>query len=345
MIPGRPESLVPAGAADATGSDWRSQMRAAFRDPRDLLAWLDLDPAGFDLAAGTGFDFLVTRAFAARMRPGDPDDPLLRQVLPLADEEADVHGFGSDPVGDAASRAGPGILHKYRGRALLVATGACPIHCRYCFRREFDYAGDGLAASAIDRVAAWLARRPDISELILSGGDPLMLGDSKLRRLTDALRPIPHLRRLRIHSRVPVTLPARIGDGLERWLAGLPWQVVVVIHANHASEFDASVAAALTRLKARGANVFNQAVLLAGINDDAGALVELMETGFAAGAVPYYLHLLDRVAGSRRFEVGRAEALELMRVLRERLPGYLVPRLVRERAGAPYKLPVFQQIT
>jgi len=332
MIPAAPRPLAPP--------NWQQEMRTAWRDPIALLRHLDLDPDALGVAPESGFGFLVTRSFANRMRRGDPDDPLLRQVLPTPAEGEPAPGFGRDPVGDGASRARTGVLHKYAGRALLVTTGACPIHCRYCFRREFDYRADRLDRARLGSAADWLAARPDITEVILSGGDPLMLGDDRLAAITDALAPVRQLRRLRIHTRVPVTLPARIDDELIAWLERLPWPVVVVIHANHAREFDADVGAAIARLRGAARAVFNQAVLLAGVNDNADALAELMETGFDAGAIPYYLHLLDRVRGAARFEVDPARAAPLVDTLRRRLPGYLVPRLVRERAGAPYKLPV-----
>lgn len=333
--------MIPVDPGSKGAPRWQAQLQRAWRDPAALLAHLGHDPGDFALSAAGGFRFLVTQAFADRMAPGDRHDPLLRQVLPLADEDRPAPGFGPDPVGDAASRAVRGVLHKYHGRALLITTGACPIHCRYCFRREFDYAGDTLAGPALDEAIAHIAAHPDIEEVILSGGDPLMLSNRRLRRLTDVLSGIRHFRRLRIHSRVPITLPARIDAPLCDWMADLGRQVVVVVHANHAREFDSDVAEGLARLHRAGATVFNQAVLLAGVNDTPGALAELMETGFAAGAIPYYLHLLDRVSGSAHFEVRRERALALMDEIRKRLPGYLVPRLVEERAGEPYKIPVF----
>ena len=333
--------MIPVDFAEKGALRWQAQLQQAWRDPAALLAHLGHDPGDFRLAGSSHFPFLVTRAFAERMKPGDPNDPLLRQVLPLAAENETRPGFGPDPVGDAESRALRGVLHKYRGRALLIATGACPIHCRYCFRREFDYAVDTLSGTALNEAMAYIKDHPDIEEVILSGGDPLMLSTEKLRRLTDNLARIPHFKRLRIHSRVPVTLPARIDAAFCDWLAGLDQQVVVVVHANHAREFGADVADGFARLRQAGATVFNQAVLLAGVNDTSDALAELMETGFAAGAIPYYLHLLDRVSGSAHFDVPREHAVRLMRDIRKRLPGYLVPRLVEERAGAPYKIPVF----
>lgn len=332
--------MIPADTTVQVDSRWQVQLQRAWRDPVALLRHLGHDPARFGLAPVGAFPFLVTEAFADRMRHGDPDDPLLRQVLPLADEDLETAGFGPDPVGDAASRATQGVLHKYRGRALLVATGACPIHCRYCFRREFDYAGDGLNGAALAGAVDYIAATPDVEEVILSGGDPLMLANHKLARLTDALAVIPHYRRLRIHSRMPVTLPARIDNAFVDWLKDLDRHVVVVLHANHANEFDQQVSSALSRMQDAGATILNQAVLLAGVNDNVSALSRLMETGFAAGALPYYLHLLDRVSGSAHFEVERHRAVALIDALRERLPGYLVPRLVEERAGAPCKLPV-----
>lgn len=332
--------MIPLHPVSEVDADWKAAMRQAWRDPHALLEALQLGALGERVDANSPFPFLVTREFAARMRPGDPDDPLLRQVLPQI-REREIHpGFGADPVGDRASRRDPGLLHKYVGRVLLITTGACPIHCRYCFRREYDYAGDRLDRDRLDAVRDYIAADPSIREVILSGGDPLTLGTSRLRRITEALRPIEHLERLRIHSRMPVTLPARIDPELLDWIEDLPWQRVVVIHANHAREFDPEVAAALGRLRRAGAWVFNQAVLLAGINDDEQCLAELMESGFAHGAVPYYLHLLDRVSGSAQFEVDEPRARELIEALRHRLPGFLLPRLVRERAGAPYKVPI-----
>lgn len=332
--------MIPADPGLKGAGRWQVQLQQAWRDPAALLEFLGHDPRDFALSRDRKFPFLVTRAFAARMRPGDPNDPLLRQVLPLAVEDRPRPGFGPDPVGDAGSRAARGVLHKYRGRVLLIATGACPIHCRYCFRREFDYAADALAGPALAGAVEYIAANRDIGEVILSGGDPLMLGNGRLKRLTEALAGIDHVRRLRIHSRVPITLPDRIDAGLIEWIAGTNRQVVLVVHANHAREFDRDVTGALLELRQAGVTVFNQAVLLAGVNDSEDALAELMETGFAAGAVPYYLHLLDRVSGSAHFEVERARAVELLNRLRLRLPGYLVPRLVEERAGQPCKLPV-----
>lgn len=316
-------------------SGWQQAWRDSVRDPRELLRLVGLgaEAAAVPEAAVAAFALRVPRGFVARMRPGDRHDPLLRQVLPLADELREVPGFGLDAVGDAAAKKARGVIHKYDGRALLVATGSCAINCRYCFRRHFPYAEETAAAGGWADAVAAIAADPGITEVILSGGDPLSLATHKLADLTTLLRAVPHVRRLRIHSRLPVVLPERVDDALLAWLRGLPWPVAFVVHANHANEFDASVDAAMAALRGAGATVLNQAVLLAGVNDSADALAALCERGFEAGVLPYYLHQLDRVAGTAHFEVDDGRARALHAALVARLPGYLVPRLVRELPG------------
>ncbi|HEY5806614.1 MAG TPA: EF-P beta-lysylation protein EpmB [Povalibacter sp.] len=321
---------------------WQKALADAISSPVELCNVLGLDPALIPdaLSAAEGFALRVPRGFVARMRRHDPRDPLLLQVLPLAAETQPVHGFGLDPVGDMASRAGRGLLHKYQGRALLIATGACAIHCRYCFRRHFPYSEESALAagweSAIDAIRA----DTSISELILSGGDPLSLSDRRLTQLTDALRDIGHIQRLRIHTRYPVVLPERIDAGLLQWLSELPLQKVMVIHANHANELNQDVRDVCRALAASDVTLLNQSVLLAGINDSVDALASLSEALFAGQVLPYYLHLLDRVQGAAHFEVDESTALRLHTDLMRRLPGYLVPRLVREVPGAASKTPV-----
>lgn len=267
------------------------------------------------------------------MRPGDPADPLLRQVLPLDAEVRPADGFVPDPVGDTAAERSPGLLHKYRGRVLLVTTGACAVHCRYCFRRHFDYAAapKGIAAwtDAIEQIAA----DASIEEVILSGGDPLTLVDDTLAQLAAQLNAIPHLRRLRVHTRLPVMIPERVCDSLINWLAGGRLSPIVVLHANHANELDSRVGDACRRLARAGVVLLNQAVLLRGVNDSADALAELSERLADCRVTPYYLHQLDRVAGAAHFEVSIARGREIMQQLHRRLPGYLVPRYVAEVAG------------
>ncbi|MBW8810659.1 MAG: EF-P beta-lysylation protein EpmB [Lysobacter sp.] len=312
------------------------------RDPRELLALLGLGEAGLAIsdAAAAQFPLRVPRGFVARMRHGDPNDPLLRQVLPLDDEMRPMPGFSLDAVGDGAAKAGAGVIRKYRGRALLIATGSCAVHCRYCFRRHFPYAEETAAAAGWREAVAAIAADPDIDEVILSGGDPWSLATPKLAELSHALAQVGHLKRLRIHTRLPVVLPERIDAALTQWLRALPWPVAIVLHANHANEFDADVDAAMQRLRASGATLLNQAVLLRGVNDSVEALAALSERSYAAGVLPYYLHQLDRVHGSAHFEIGDAAARALHRRLAARISGYLVPKLVREVAGDPGKRPL-----
>ena len=342
MIPAASPALQPTPAAAPPGGDWKRLWRDAIRDPRELLALLGLEDRvpGLSDAAAAQFPLRVPRGFAARMRHGDPHDPLLRQVLPLDEELRPMPGFGLDAVGDAAAKAATGVIHKYRGRALLIATGSCAVHCRYCFRRHFPYADETAAAGQWREAVESIRADASIDEVILSGGDPLSLSTAKLAELTAQLATIPHLRRLRIHTRLPVVLPERVDDELTTWLQALPWPTVVVLHANHASEFDTAIDAALRRLRDAGATLLNQAVLLRGVNDSVDALAALSERGFAAGVLPYYLHQLDRVAGAAHFEVDDAAALTLHAALMGRLSGYLVPKLVREVAGDPGKRPL-----
>ncbi len=337
MIPAASPALqpVPGGTGARDVPDWKRLWREAVRDPRELLTLLGLEGRvpGLSDAAAAQFPLRVPRGFVARMRHGDPHDPLLRQVLPIDAEMQPVPGFTLDAVGDGAARTGHGVIHKYEGRALLVATGSCAVNCRYCFRRHFPYAEETAAAGGWREAVATLRADASIHEVILSGGDPLSLTTPKLAELTAQLRALPQLRRLRIHTRLPVVLPERVNDAFTGWLRGLPWPVAVVVHANHAREFDDAVDAAMARLRDAGATVLNQAVLLRGVNDSVDALADLSERSFAAGVLPYYLHQLDRVAGAAHFEVADARALELHAALVARLSGYLVPRLVREVAG------------
>jgi EF-P beta-lysylation protein EpmB len=335
-----PAALTPPHAEPAPR--WQQLWREAVRDPRELLAMLGLDAVavGMSDAAAAQFALRVPRGFVDRMRAGDPHDPLLRQVLPLDAEMRPAEGFALDAVGDSLARAGQGVIRKYRGRALLVATGSCAVNCRYCFRRHFPYGEETAAAGGWREAVELIAADPSIDEVILSGGDPWSLSTTKLAELTDALAGVAHLRRLRVHTRLPVVLPERVDAPLLAWLRALPWPVTVVLHANHAREFDPAVDAALGRLRAAGATLLNQAVLLRGVNDSVDALAALSERGFAAGVLPYYLHQLDRVQGAAHFEVDDATAVELHRALAARLSGYLVPRLVREVAGDPGKRPL-----
>ncbi|OOW74157.1 EF-P beta-lysylation protein EpmB [Xanthomonas axonopodis pv. martyniicola] len=342
MITAAPLALQPSPLTALPPSRWQQQWRDAMRDPRVLLQLLGLDAqaAAISDAAAAQFPLRVPRAFVARMRHGDLHDPLLRQVLPLDAEMQPAPGFGLDAVGDAAARTAAGVIQKYRGRALLIATGSCAVHCRYCFRRHFPYAEETAARDGWRDAVTAIAADPSIEEVLLSGGDPLSLATPKLAELTDALAAVPHLKRLRIHSRLPIVLPERVDAPLQAWLRSLPWPVAFVLHANHANEFDSAVDAAAQGLRETGAQLLNQAVLLRGVNDSVDALAALSERSFAAGVLPYYLHQLDRVAGVAHFEVDDARARALHAELAARLSGYLVPRLVREIPGDTGKRPL-----
>ena len=318
---------------EVTG-DWRAALRTAFRTPGELLDFLELGPEQRAALEPCGNEFaqLVPRGFADRMRKGDPHDPLLRQVLPVAHEQEIPAGFSDDPLAEDEV-AHEGVLRKYAGRALLVTTAACPIHCRYCFRRHFPYAEQSAARDEWRTAVATLSDDRQITEVILSGGDPLSLSNRRLRVLIDQLDRLEQLKTLRIHTRFPIVLPERVDTGLLELLATTRLRIVLVVHCNHAREIDANVDTALAKLRGVGAMVLNQSVLLHGVNDDADTLVALSQRLFAAGALPYYLHELDRVAGAAHFKVDTSRALALMESIRARLPGYLVPRLVRETPG------------
>lgn len=334
--------MITPGAAARHMAPWRRELAEAVTDPAELLGLLGLDPGLLPAArrAAGLFALRVPRHFIARMRRGDPHDPLLRQVLPLAEECQAVAGFGPDPVGDLDAARAPGVLAKYQGRALLMTTGGCAVNCRYCFRREFPYDQGALTPARLAAAVEALAAMDGLEEVILSGGDPLSLPTARLARIGEALEALPGLKRLRIHTRTPVVLPARVDEELLSWLRGLPWRVVVVLHANHPRELCGSLRAALDGLADAGATLLNQSVLLRGVNDDEDTLAELSTALFEAGVLPYYLHLLDRATGTAHFELPPGEALRLHAALRARLPGYLVPRLVREIEGAPAKTPM-----
>jgi L-lysine 2,3-aminomutase len=337
MITATPVSAQPPHAS----ADWRQHWREAVTDARELLDMLGLQAlAGHLPDDDAGFALRVPRGFVARMRHGDPRDPLLLQVLPQLAERDRVPGFERDAVGDLPARAAHGVLHKYHGRALLIASGACAINCRYCFRRHFPYGEEIAAANGWREALAYLQGHPDIEELILSGGDPLALSTTKLAELAAHLHDLPHLRRLRLHTRLPVVIPERIDDALLDWLDCIDLPKVVVLHANHAQELDMNVEQACARLRAHGVTLLNQSVLLRGVNDHANALADLSQRLFECGVLPYYLHQLDRVQGAAHFEVPDARAVELVEALRARLPGFLLPRLVREVAGDTGKRPI-----
>jgi EF-P beta-lysylation protein EpmB len=320
-------------------TDWRRSLADAIRDPDELLRLLNLPHELLDAASRASelFPLVVPRSFLARMEPGNLSDPLLRQVLPLSLETRDVPGFAADAVGDDASRTAPGLLHKYRGRALLIAAGTCAVNCRYCFRRHYPYGEEPRRLDDWEPALAAIAADESLHEIVLSGGDPLVLADGRLRQLVARLEAIPHLARLRVHSRLPIVLPDRVTDALLDLLRESRLAPVFVVHANHPHEVVDDCADALRRLVRGGIPTLNQSVLLRGVNDSAEVLAELSERLVNLGVMPYYLHQLDRVAGAAHFEVPVEEGLRIHDELRKRLPGYAVPRYVQEVAGDPYK--------
>jgi len=323
-------------------SRWQADMASAISHPRELVTELGLDPALIAPAeaAGAAFRLRVPRSYVSRIRRGDPNDPLLRQILPLGAELADASDYTADPLGEHAALRAPGLLQKYHGRALLITTSACAVHCRYCFRREYPYTNDRLTEAVAE-----IAGDSSIEEVILSGGDPLSLSDARLTSLTDAIQRIPHVRRLRVHTRQPVVLPSRVDEGLTEWLTQLRLPVVFVLHANHANEIDSEVRAACRLLRDSGVTLLNQTVLLRGVNDDAGILADLSHAMFEAGVLPYYLHVLDHVRGAAHFDVPEERARLIAGQLAARMPGYLVPRLAREIYGAPAKVTLAPSFT
>ncbi|MBK4716005.1 MULTISPECIES: EF-P beta-lysylation protein EpmB [Tenebrionibacter/Tenebrionicola group] len=319
--------------------DWLSQLADVITDPDELLRFLNID-AGPHLLAGREarrlFALRVPRAFAARMKKGDPDDPLLRQVLTAQEELIATPGFTTDPLKEQQN-AVPGLLHKYHNRALLLVKGGCAVNCRYCFRRHFPYAENQGNRRNWQTAIDYIAAHAELDEIILSGGDPLMAKDSELDWLISALEAQPHIKRLRIHSRLPVVIPARITNALVERLSRSRFQVILVNHINHANEIDEAFRTAMRCLKRAGVTLFNQSVLLRGVNNSAQTLAALSNALFDAGIQPYYLHVLDKVQGAAHFLVSDDEARQIMRDLMSRVSGYLVPRLTREIGGEPSK--------
>jgi EF-P beta-lysylation protein EpmB len=335
--------------------DWKTVLAEAIRDPQELCRELDLPSSLAEHArqAGKGFPLLLPRTVLPRIRKGDPHDPVLRQFLPVWEETQAVEGFTTDPLQEQAALTAPGILAKYHGRILIVTHPACPVHCRYCFRRHFPYAqalagkqaeketSTGVQPRLIASVVEYLSTHPDVTEVIFSGGEPLIIDDPEWKAWLKALADIPHLRRVRVHTRMPIVIPQRVTADLLATFERCPLTKVIVLHANHPREIDNPVSDAILRLRATGAVLFVQSVLLAGVNDSPEVLVELYEKLSELGVMPYYLHQLDRVAGAHHFEVPEHRGREIIAELRRRLPGYLVPQYVREVPGATAKVPIF----
>jgi len=346
IVPTSDDSVRATRAAEkvttGSGVSWRQAMKAAIRTADALFAALDLPTTALPAArrAEKLFPVFAPQEFVALMSPGDLNDPLLRQVLPAASEETAVEGFSPDPLDEQPAAVAPGLLQKYAGRALMIVTGACAVHCRYCFRRHFPYEESAGAAQRWEPALQAIAEDDSLEEIILSGGDPLTVTDNLLAELATRLAAIPHVKRLRIHSRLPVVIPQRVTAELVSWLRGTRLSPVFVIHANHPRELSPQVTAATGRLIDAGVPVFNQAVLLRGINDNAATLTELCRQLINHRITPYYLHQLDRVAGAAHFETPAANGPQLVEQIRTVLPGYAVPQMVQEIAGRQSKTPL-----
>lgn len=323
-----------------TSQTWQQQLAHTINSAQELLNILAIAPDALPFSAEGLADFpmRVPYAFAKRMEKGNLNDPLLRQVWPDIEEASTPPaGFVLDPLGEANSNPAPGIVHKYQGRVLLIVNGSCAVHCRYCFRRHFPYNDNRLSRQEWQDALEYVRNREDINEVILSGGDPLSSNDARLFELISAIEDISHVTRLRIHSRLPIVIPARITHALIERLQQSRLHIIMVVHANHAKEIDTEVGDTFVRMRAAGIHVLNQSVLLKGVNDNAQSLIDLSERLFEFGAMPYYLHLLDPVVGAHHFDVSENQATSLITDIQTQLPGFLVPKLVREVDGRPSK--------
>ncbi|WP_217533355.1 EF-P beta-lysylation protein EpmB [Vibrio metschnikovii] len=321
--------------------NWLQQLANGISDPEQLLTQLAIDPSPWQsgFKARALFAQRVPQSFVERMEKGNPHDPLLRQVLPLSDEFIIHPGYSTDPL-EEQNNSTPGLLHKYRNRCLLIVKGGCAINCRYCFRRHFPYQDNKGNKLVWQQSLDYIAQHRQLNEVILSGGDPLMAKDHELSWLVEQIAAIPHIKRLRIHSRLPVVIPARITDELVSLCAETRLQVILVTHINHANEINAELSQQLARLRAEKVTLLNQSVLLKGVNDSVPAQVALSEALFDAGILPYYLHVLDKVQGAAHFYVSDEQARTIIAGLIEQVSGYLVPKLTREIGGRPSKTPL-----
>lgn len=318
---------------------WQEQLINILTSPEELCELLDLPteylaPA---IKSAQQFPLRVPHPYLQRIQKGNPRDPLLRQVLPLGEELHVTEGFSNDPLEESNSNPAPGVIHKYHGRVLFIGAQQCAIHCRYCFRRHFDYQLNTPSRTQWIEAINYVRARTEIDEVILSGGDPLSVSDKQFCWLLRQIEQLPHIKRLRIHTRLPIVVPNRVTDELLNAIKRSPKKTVFVVHCNHPQEIDAEVEFALNQLKNTGTTLLNQTVLLKNVNDSAITLSSLSKKLFHCGVLPYYLHLLDRVAGTAHFEVNEPEARALHVRLQSILPGYLVPKLVREEPGAKQK--------
>ncbi len=339
----RTAALIEARSLDTAEPTWQQILSRSITSPSELLERVGLSPEHWRHGASDGhrlFPIRVPEPYASRIAYGDPEDPLLRQVLPLSEETQTEPGFTTDPLQENQAIQTTGLIQKYKSRALLMVTGQCAVNCRYCFRRHFPYAEHRLTPDQRQAILRALAEDSDVNEVIFSGGDPLVANDNLLAEWASALSALPNIRRLRIHTRLPIVIPQRVTEELLGWLESTRLQVVMVVHVNHANELDDNVFQALKRLQAAGVTLLNQSVILRGVNDSAATLCALSERLFECGVLPYYLHAFDPVAGAHHFAVSDDEARTIVRQMLGSLPGFLVPRLVREVPDKPGKTPI-----
>ncbi|MGC6481736.1 MAG: EF-P beta-lysylation protein EpmB [Porticoccaceae bacterium] len=328
-------SINPVSQPINLHSDWKTELSHCVNSIDELLNQLGLKAEDLNATeqAATKFSIKVPQSFVQLMEYGNPNDPLLKQVLPITSELQVDNNFSTDPVDESSFNPVPGIVHKYRNRVLMIISPNCAINCRYCFRRHFPYDKNRQSKQQWLKALDYLKTKPEINEVIFSGGDPLAANDHFLRWLTAEIESIQHIKRLRIHTRLPVVIPSRVDDQLLNWLGNTRLKPTLVLHINHANEIDEALRQGVDRLKKSGITVLNQSVLLKGINDNSDQLISLSEKLFDAGIMPYYLHMLDPVQGASHFDVSRDRAVEIFRQIQTELPGFLVPKLVQERAG------------
>jgi EF-P beta-lysylation protein EpmB len=323
-----------------TQKNWQTQLSEAITSIDELLSLLQLESLRTSVYVPKHFELRVPRGFVAKMTVGDSNDPLLKQVLPDQQEQIKVTGYVADPLHENAQNPVKGMLHKYQSRVLLTITGACAIHCRYCFRQHFDYSANMPTADAKENIIRYITEHPEVNEVILSGGDPLNVTNRRLFAWLDTLESLPQLTTIRLHTRLPLVIPARLDDALLARLSQSRCHIVMVIHCNHANEIDTLTSEYLQRARSAGVTLLNQAVLLKGINDSVETQTQLSQRLFSCGVLPYYLHVLDKVAGAAHFDRDERSSIELYWSLLAALPGYLVPKLVRELPNKPFKVPI-----
>lgn len=314
---------------------WSQHLSKALTSLPELIQHLNLPDAMIKdgVNAQQTFKLLVPRPYLSRIEMGNPTDPILLQILPSAAEMQLVPGYTTDPLEEADHTPQKAIVHKYKRRLLVIAAGTCAVNCRYCFRRHFPYGENQLAQAEWQSVIEYLKQHPEVNEVILSGGDPLMMKDALLADKVRKLEALPQIKRLRIHSRLPVVIPQRVCDDMLAWINSSRLDIIMVWHINHGNEVDEQVIQAAQQLKQAGVTLLNQGVLLKGVNDTVEAQVNLSEAVFNAGLMPYYMFTLDPVEGAAHFDISVEQAQRLMGKVAAELPGYLVPRLAKEIPG------------